>query len=642
MDARPAYISDPRALSNDVLSGDLIVKKLLIICTLFFCLTAALPCYQLTLVSEAESLTTARNWLSFISRIPLDGKAADLSIRSRDIVFHRGRVLCIVYHFHPRGHAVISAFKEFAPVKSFSVVSDFDPESQGYELAVLEELKAGFDFLEGCESGEIKALDLSLADNQSQWLKLSRLEPVRLEASRMSTALEKDTPGISRLGLKDGAGTIIRATVAEPLLKTKWGQGNPYWYFCPIVGGKRCYVGCTAAAVAQIMKYYEWPAAGKGGFSYYWAGGGRVLSADFSDSYDWANMADETADYTTVTKRDAVAELCYEVGVSAEMDYGTDGSAASVETAADALKKYFNYSPELRVIFREDYPDVQTWFNLLKAQRDSSRPSALAIYTPKNEGHAVVIDGYMISDGMNLVHINMGWEGNYDSYYALDNILDFTKTIWQHAVVNIMPVWAQIQIDKTSLSFSGVEGQADPAPQIFKIRNSASGIYNYVITADASWIKISPASGSAGPGWTDITVFPATSALLEGSYTATVTITSRAAGNSPQTLPVALTLAAPPIYAPLNVSGAKVENRSVTQREYIDVLKWAANPLNRNIAKYRIYRIEDGGENLLAEVGNSTFEYLHRRVEKDRAYKYGIVAVNLKDRAGTPAIISIK
>lgn len=618
------------------------MKKFLIICMLSFSLTAALPCYQLTLVSEAESLTTARNWLSFISRIPLDGKTADLSIRSRDLVFHKGRVLCIIYHFHPRGHAVMSAFKEFVPVKSFSVLSDFNPESQGYELAVLEELKADFDFLEGCESGEIRALDLSLANNQSQWRKLRRLEPERLETSRISLAREENMAGVSRLDLKDGAGTIIQATVAEPLLKTKWGQSSPYWYHCPVLGGKRCYVGCTATAIAQIMKYYEWPAAGKGGVSYYWDGGARVLSADFSDSYDWANMPDETADYTTIAKRDAVAELCYEVGVSAEMDYGTEGSAASVETAADALKKYFNYSPEVKVIFREDYPDVQQWFNLLKNQRDLSRPSAFAIYTPKNEGHAVVIDGYMVSDGMNLVHINMGWEGNYDSYYALDNILDFTKTIWQHAAVNIMPIWARIQTDKTSLSFSGVEGQADPAPQIFRIRNSAQGIFNYVIASDASWINVSPSSGSAGAGWTDVNVFPTTSAMLEGSYSATVTITSRSADNSPQTLSARLTLAAPPIYAPLDVSGIKVENRSVTQKEYINVLKWAANPLNRNIAKYRIYQVESGGETLLAEVGSSTFEYFHRKVEKNRAYKYSIVAVNLKDRVGTPAIVSIK
>jgi hypothetical protein len=79
---------------------------------------------------------------------------------------------------------------------------------------------------------------------------------------------------------------------------------------------------------------------------------------------------------------------------------------------------------------------------------------------------------------------------------------------------------------------------------------------------------------------------------------------------------------------PLQFTGQKVMNRSLSQIEYIHVLSWAANPDNRNIAKYRIYLVEGIDQTLLAEVSAKTLFYWHRHVAVDRAYQYAVTAVN--------------
>jgi hypothetical protein len=53
-------------------------------------------------------------------------------------------------------------------------------------------------------------------------------------------------------------------TVVEPFIKTLWGQGDPYNFLTPEINGKHTPSGCVATAMSQIMKYYTYPAQGKG------------------------------------------------------------------------------------------------------------------------------------------------------------------------------------------------------------------------------------------------------------------------------------------------------------------------------------------------------------------------------------------
>jgi hypothetical protein len=96
------------------------------------------------------------------------------------------------------------------------------------------------------------------------------------------------------------------------------------------------------------------------------------------------------------------------------------------------------------------------------------------------------------------------------------------------------------------------------------------------------------------------------------------------------------------IYPPLQLSGQKVLNRSLSQAEYVNVLKWNLNPDNEDIIKYRIYQIEGNSQSLLAEVSSAPFRFQHRKVDKNKAYTYSVLALNNEDREGEPAYVTVK
>jgi len=97
-----------------------------------------------------------------------------------------------------------------------------------------------------------------------------------------------------------------------------------------------------------------------------------------------------------------------------------------------------------------------------------------------------------------------------------------------------------------------------------------------------------------------------------------------------------------PIYPPLNFHGVKVENRSLFHREYINILKWEANPKNKNIVKYKIYQIEGNNQKLLVELNANIYEYFHRNVEKSKKYIYAIVSVDEENEESFPVYTTVE
>jgi len=95
------------------------------------------------------------------------------------------------------------------------------------------------------------------------------------------------------------------------------------------------------------------------------------------------------------------------------------------------------------------------------------------------------------------------------------------------------------------------------------------------------------------------------------------------------------------VYPPLNVQGIKLVNRSLAQAEYIIKLTWEANPNNKFVSKYRIYRLEGSNRLFEAEVSATTFEYLHRRAAKDKTYTFAVVTVNGSNEESEPAIVVV-
>jgi len=212
----------------------------------------------------------------------------------------------------------------------------------------------------------------------------------------------------------------------------------------------------------------------------------------------------------------------------------------------------------------------------------------------------------------------------------------------QVITVHLTVYGPEIGLNKSSLSFRGVAGEANPPSQGFKIKNSGEGKLIYQMSVDKDWISVSPASGNSSGEWDFIEVAVDISQLGEGSNQAQIIITASDCSNSPQVLNVSLHIQFPPLFPPTNFSGEKRENRSLSQIEYINVLTWEVNPQNKFIQKYKIYLLEDGGRTLLGETDTQTFQYWHRKVEKDRVYRYELRAQDEFGRESAPAVTEVR
>lgn len=214
---------------------------------------------------------------------------------------------------------------------------------------------------------------------------------------------------------KDGDTTGV-----APLLTTYWDQAYPYNGYCP---GNSA-TGCAATAQAQVMNFWHYPAFGMGSHSYTHASYG-VQSADFAHTlYDWDNMPVRATYSTPMVEIEAVATLMYHCGVSLDMQYDPDGSAAAglagmegIPSIDNSLKDYFGYSAEMRVVHRGFYTKDE-WRDMLIAELDLGHP---IVYTGSGDagGHGFVCDGY---DSRGYMHFNFGWSGRGDGYFPVDSI----------------------------------------------------------------------------------------------------------------------------------------------------------------------------------------------------------------------------
>ena len=223
--------------------------------------------------------------------------------------------------------------------------------------------------------------------------------------------------------------TTHRAVKAPiiPLLTTAWDQGDPYNNMCPVYfDGKLSVTGCVATAMAQVVCYTARHSSKtlttlkKDIPGYTISKNSKNLkvegiSAD-TVSFDWTNMRDTyswTDNYST-DEAYAVAKLMACCGKSVQMDYSSSESGAYTPDVAKALVDYFDFDTTTKSIVRDDYSYVQ-WIDLMYAELAAGRPVQYGGQS-SGGGHSFVIDGY---DGDELFHVNWGWSGEPDSYYAL-------------------------------------------------------------------------------------------------------------------------------------------------------------------------------------------------------------------------------
>jgi hypothetical protein len=214
-------------------------------------------------------------------------------------------------------------------------------------------------------------------------------------------------------------------TLVTALMKTTWDQVPYYNDMCPYDynASQRTVTGCVATAMAQVLKYWNYPKTGTGSYSYYDNQYGQQSAVFASTSYNWSNMPNALNSSNT-----DLANLMYQCGVSVGMSYGiasSNGSAAYViydngknpVCAEKALKTYFNYASTVQGLKRQNYTDA-AWINMLESDLTAHHPIIYAGFESNGAGHCFVFDGF--NSVHPYFHINWGWSGAYNGFFAID------------------------------------------------------------------------------------------------------------------------------------------------------------------------------------------------------------------------------
>lgn len=256
----------------------------------------------------------------------------------------------------------------------------------------------------------------------------------------------------------------------NPMLSTIWEQKCYYNDKCPyddyIVTAMCCcshvWAGCVAVAMAQIMKYWNYPVSGIGSHQYIDGAATPdaygTQSADFGNTtYNWNEMPDELTaggagtDGTRSSSNeiDAVSTLIYHCGVSVEMDYGYSGSytwSSDTYKVADSYENYFNYASSAEHKEKSNYTE-SSWESLLRNNLSYNKPIYYQGQNNTGIGHAFVLDGYtkMYTESLTyyaVFHINWGYEdGGYNGYFYLSDLTPGVHNLnyYQEAIVGITP-----------------------------------------------------------------------------------------------------------------------------------------------------------------------------------------------------------
>lgn len=198
-----------------------------------------------------------------------------------------------------------------------------------------------------------------------------------------------------------------------PLLTTTWGQTCGYNDYMPVLNcsagcsyNNRAYAGCVPIAIAQVMKYHNYPT-----------------------SYNWANMPNAYGTTTTASLindiHNSISGISYDCnGTGVDKDYNTAG----------VFKNYFNFSTANQSSYNRDIVVQQLRLNqpvILGGGRDAG----WWIFHDYTDGHMWVCDGFrsskicMFDSYGNLLgamsylflHMNWGWSGTYNGWYAFNN-----------------------------------------------------------------------------------------------------------------------------------------------------------------------------------------------------------------------------
>jgi len=159
---------------------------------------------------------------------------AALSVAAVEALRHREGTVGYHVRLQPAGFVLIRSDDLLPPIKAHSAEGSFDLLPPGLRHVLLTELAQEHASLEAAGKAGAR-----LATHEEAWAALLGASTVLATATSNQTAV---------------AGIAI--------LSTSWDQDEPYNYYAPSASGGpggRAYAGCTATALAQILRHHQKP-----------------------------------------------------------------------------------------------------------------------------------------------------------------------------------------------------------------------------------------------------------------------------------------------------------------------------------------------------------------------------------------------
>ncbi|MGP8201320.1 MAG: C10 family peptidase, partial [Limisphaerales bacterium] len=236
---------------------------------------------------------------------------------------------------------------------------------------------------------------------------------------------------------ENGAITLVSQIWVAPFVQTLWDQSSDvsgnyacYNYYTPPgpngdVNNDVC--GCVATCMAQLMYYFQYPTTGVGTNSFSITNNGTtemtsLLGGNGSGgAYVWSSMP-LSPNQPTTAQAIAIGALTHDAGATVHMYYTpSSGSSAYTYLAQQALTSTFKFSNA--GYYENDGSGISgsNLLNMINPNVDARLPVALGI-SGNVGGHCVLVDGYGYSASTLFHHVNAGWGGDDDIWYALPGI----------------------------------------------------------------------------------------------------------------------------------------------------------------------------------------------------------------------------
>lgn len=298
------------------------------------------------------------------SKAETSGRLIDKQINNIQPINNNGNIVYYIINYVGGGYVIISADDRVNPILAFSENNTFDynkaKTQNGIGLWLNEQMSA---------------IDYVRNENLTQ-------------SEEVGNAWEELT-SITSPDPTSGSTT----TYTSAFLSTNWGQGAGYNNLTPIGScGYHCVTGCVATAMSQIIKFNQYSSI---------------------NNYNWSLMSNNYGS-------DETSRLMHDTGVAVNMQYGCNSSGAYDNSIPNGFAQF-------------GYTNVRQTTNLISnwITNDLSLGKPVILCGGGSGGrHCWICDGsYYHSEwnenggwSVQLFHMNWGWDGYYNDYFALSNL----------------------------------------------------------------------------------------------------------------------------------------------------------------------------------------------------------------------------